>query len=91
MFNKENDIIQMIGAYTDQIERYESMSTWFSAFCVVCIFTVLIFASVLIIRQKKEENTGKAVYDVFLSGMFLIIHNFFSFKSFLVNGLGRLS
>lgn len=73
MFNKENYVVQLIHTYTDQIERYESMSTWFSAFCVLCILIVLLSTVVLIIYQKKENNRQKELYNVFLSGIFLVI------------------
>lgn len=73
MLKKESDIVQLINSYTDQIERYESMSTWFSAFCIVCILIVLLSAIALIIYQKKEDNGQKEFYNVFLSGIFLII------------------
>lgn len=73
MLNKENDIVQLIHTYTDQIERYEKMSTYFSAFCIVCILIVLLSAIALIIYQKKENNGEKEHYNMFLSGIFLII------------------
>lgn len=73
MQNKEYDIVQLIYSYTDQIERYESMSTWFSAFCIVCILVVLLSAAVLIIYQKKQDSGRKELCNMLLSGIFLII------------------
>lgn len=73
MFDKEKDIVQLIHTYTDQIERYESMSTWFSAFCIVCILIVLLSATVLIIYRKKEDSGRKEIYNMLLPGIFLII------------------
>ena len=73
MLDKEKDIVQLIHTYTDQIERYENMSTWFSAFCIVCILIVLLAATVLIIYRKKEDSGRKELYNMLLPGIFLII------------------
>lgn len=71
--DKTDNIIQMIGSYTEQIERYENLSTWFAAFSVVCILTVVLFAIALIIRQQKEEKGNRERYHTFLSVLFLIV------------------
>ena len=71
--DKTDNIIQMIGSYTEQIERYENLSTWFAAFSVVCILTVVFFAIALIIRQQKEEKGNRERYHIFLSVLFLIV------------------
>lgn len=49
------------------------MSTWFSAFCIVCILIVLLSAAVLIIYRKKQDSGRKELCNMLLSGIFLII------------------
>lgn len=129
-------IIQMIDSYTDQIERYESLSIWFAAFSMICILAVLLTAVTLILRRNRDNSKSSSFYHLVLSGLFLlipttatlylyvfamnmrkvamyrgylsfleeqwnaligaetmffdkgIVKEFFSFQSFLVNGLG---
>ena len=131
-----NGIIQMIDSYTDQIERYESLSTWFAAFSMICVMAVLLIAVALILRRNRDDGRNSSFYHLVLSGLFLliptiatlylyvfamnmrkvamyrgclsfleeqwnalagteamlfdggIVKEFFSFQSFLVNGLG---
>ncbi len=133
---RADGIIQMIGSYTDQIERYERLSTWFAAFSVSCIMAVLLVAVALSLRRNREDGRNGSFYHLVLSGLFLLIpmittlylyvfamnmrkvamyrgylsfleeqwnaltgtetmvfdggliKEFFSFRSFLVNGLG---
>lgn len=66
-------IIQMIDSYTDQIERYESLSTWFAAFSMTCIMAVLLIAVGLLLRRNRDENRNGPFYDIVLSGLFLLI------------------
>lgn len=73
MTDKTNDIIQVINSYTDQIERYENLSTWFAAFCVACILAVIAIAVFLIIKREEEAEHCRAIYNSVLSGIFLII------------------
>ena len=47
-----NGITEMINSYTDQLERYESLSTWYAAFSAVCIMVVFGCAIGLILYQK---------------------------------------
>lgn len=68
-----DNITQMITSYTEQIERYESLSTWFAAFSAVCILAVFFFAIMLIIRQQKEDAGSRERYYVFLSALFLVV------------------
>lgn len=134
MTTQASDLMQAIGVYTDQIERYESMSTWFMAFHVVCLLVILALAGLLAIFREKGRN--RALYTGLLSAVFLVVpvlatlylycfamnmrkvalyrgylrfleqrwntltgldamlfnsevmDRFFSFRSFLVNGLG---
>ena len=66
-------IIQMIDSYTDQIERYESLSTRFAAFSMTCIMVVLLIAVALLLRRNRDENRNGPFYDIVLSGLFLLI------------------
>lgn len=73
MPDKTNDIVQMIDSYTDQIERYENISTWFAAFSIVCILGVIITAIFLLVRYRNESNQNRSLYECILSAVFLII------------------
>ena len=73
MSDKTNDIVQMIDSYTDQIERYENISTWFAAFSVICILGVIIMAIFLLVRYRNEDDQNRSLYDCILSEIFLII------------------
>lgn len=135
MLNVTGDIAQMIDTYTGQIEKYESISTWYAAFCMICILGVIALAVFLILRDEGSDS-GRESRNGILSAVFLIIPSvttlflyvfsmnmrkvalyrgylsflekewnflaggdrmlfnsriigeFFSFRSFLVNGLG---
>lgn len=70
-WNADN-LVKMIGLYTNQIEKYEAMSTWFAAFSIGCVAAFLTFAAAFIVRKYKEGgNTG--IYDSIISGIFLAI------------------
>lgn len=71
--DKAGHITQMINSYTEQIERYESLSTWFAAFSAVCILAVFFFAILLIIRQQKEDEGNRERCHIFLSALFLVV------------------
>lgn len=73
MSDKTNDIVQMIDSYTNQIERYENISTWFAAFSVICILGVIIMAIFLLVRYRNEDDQNRSLYDCILSAIFLII------------------
>ena len=70
MTNKTTDIIEVINSYTNQIERYENLSTWFAAFCVACILAVIVIAAFLILKREKSKH-GIETYNIILSGIFL--------------------
>ena len=72
MANKTTDIIEVINSYTNQIERYENLSTWFAAFCVACILAVIVIAAFLILKREKSKH-GIETYNIILSGIFLTI------------------
>lgn len=68
-----NDIAQMIGLYTEQIERYESLSTWSALLTIICILVVLIFIGFLIMKNRGRNNCGWEGNDLIFSGLFLTI------------------
>jgi len=68
-----NGITEMINSYTDQLERYESLSTWYAAFSAVCIMVVFGCAIGLILYQKGKEEQQKGLYHIILSGLFMFI------------------
>lgn len=68
-----NDVAQMIGFYMEQIERYESLSTWCALLTIICILVVLIFAGTVLIKNSDKSEYNKAGNNLILSGMFLII------------------
>lgn len=70
---QSNGIIQMIYSYTSQIERYESLSTWFAAFSMTCIMAVLLIAVGLLLRRNRDDNGNGSFYHIVLSGLFLLI------------------
>lgn len=72
MFDQTSDIIQIIESYTDQIARYEILSTWYAAFCAICIFLTLVLALWIALHRKHGLSAGK-FYTLTLSGTFLII------------------
>ena len=71
MDNKATDLMQAIGTYTDQLERYEDLSTWFAAFIAGCILIVLITAAFLLLGQGTER--GRVTRNGILSGLFSVI------------------
>lgn len=41
----------MIHTYTEQIERYENLSTWFVAFCAGAILIIIIAACSIMLKK----------------------------------------
>lgn len=68
-----NNLVQMIGYYTEQIERYESLSTWCALFSIVCIMAVIMFAFSLILKNSSKSECEKERYYSVLAGLFLMI------------------
>lgn len=71
--DKINNITQMIDSYTEQIERYESLSTWCSLLTVICILAVIIFAEYMIVKNNGRSDCNAAGNNLILSGLFLTI------------------
>ncbi|MDE7445111.1 MAG: hypothetical protein K2N15_05315 [Lachnospiraceae bacterium] len=68
-----NDMAQMISSYTEQIERYESLSTWCALLTIICILAVLIFAGSLVVKNHDRIECSREGYNLILSGLFLTI------------------
>lgn len=73
MSDRTDNIAQMIEVYTQQIERYENLSTWYAAFVVVCVLAIIAMAIFLILNRKKQDNGSREIYNASLSGIFLLI------------------
>lgn len=73
MTDKMHDITQLINTYTDQIERYENLSTWFAAFSMACILAVIIMAVILLLKREGKDERYQNICNTALSGLFLII------------------
>lgn len=71
--NQANGIIQMVDSYTDQIERYERLSTWFAAFSMICILAVLLIAAILVLRRNRDNGRNSSFYHIVLSCLFLLV------------------
>lgn len=72
MSDKSREIAQIIHTYTEQIERYENLSTWFAAFCAGAILIIIAAASGLMIKRERA-STNRRMYNFILSGIFLLI------------------
>ena len=63
--------MEAIRVYTGQIERYETLSTWFAAFHVVCLLVLLSFAGFLLLRRRGESGGERALTTGILSASLL--------------------
>ena len=63
----------MIISYTEQVERYESLSTWCALLTMICILAAIIFACSLIWRSSGRSDCGGDRHSLVLSGLFLTI------------------
>lgn len=68
-----NDVAQMIAVYTEQLERYETLSTWCALLTVICILTVIIFAGSLIVKGSGGQDVDREGYHFVLTCLFLTI------------------
>lgn len=71
MDSKLNGLMEAIRVYTGQIERYETLSTWFAAFHVVCLLVLLSFAGFLLLRRRGESGGERALTTGILSASLL--------------------
>lgn len=68
-----NDVTQMIATYTDQLERYEALSTWSALLTVICILAIIIFAGSLIVKGSNARDVDREGYSFVLTCLFLMI------------------
>lgn len=68
-----SDVAQMIATYTEQLERYEALSTWCALLTVICILAVIIFAGSLIVKGRNGKDTDREGYHFVLTCLFLTI------------------
>lgn len=68
-----SDVAQMIVTYTEQLERYEALSTWCALLTVICILAVIIFAGSLIVKGRNGKDTDREGYHFVLTCLFLTI------------------
>lgn len=73
MLDKTNELIQIVEVYTTQIEKYETLSTWYSAFCIACVLMIIFMIILLILRPIKEDAKKGDNYNIALSVLFLLI------------------
>lgn len=70
MKTEMNEIIQLIVEYTRQIEKYESVSTYYSAVCLGGIWATALFIACLMVRRQKESE--QEIYDKALAALCLM-------------------
>lgn len=71
MDSKLNGLMESIGIYTDQIERYETLSTWFIAFHTGCLLVLLSLAVFLLLKRRRESGVTRDLTTGILSVVFL--------------------
>lgn len=65
-----NEIVQLIIEYTGQVEKYENLSTYYSAICLGGIWATMLFIVYLLVRRQKE--TVQEIYDKAISALCLL-------------------
>ena len=65
-----NEIVQLIIEYTGQVEKYENLSTYYSAICLGGIWATMLFIIYLLVRRQKE--TVQEIYDKAISTLCLL-------------------
>lgn len=70
MKTEASDIVQLIIEYTRQVEKYESVSTYYSAICLGGILATALFIVCLLARRQKEA--AREIYDKALCALCLL-------------------
>lgn len=73
MTDQLNHISQMIVSYTEQVERYESLSTWCALCSMLAILAVMMFNVSLILKGAGKCGYEGERYHLIVSGLFLTI------------------
>ncbi len=64
-----NEIVQLILEYTRQVEKYENLSTYYSAICLGGIWATAMFIIYFLARRQKEP--AQELYDKVISTLCL--------------------
>ena len=70
MNTEVSDIVQLIIEYTRQIEKYENISTYYSAICLGGIWLTALFIIHLLVQRQKES--AQEIYDKAISTLCLL-------------------
>lgn len=70
MKTEVNEIVQLIIEYTRQVEKYENVSTYYSAICLGGIWVTALFISYLLVQRQKESV--QEIYDKAISTLCLL-------------------
>lgn len=70
MKTEVSEIIQLIIEYTRQVEKYENVSTYYSAICLGGIWATMLFIIYLLVRRQKESE--QEIYDKAISALCLL-------------------
>lgn len=62
-----NEIVQLIIEYTRQVEKYESVSTYYSAICLGGIWATALFIVCLLVWRQKEAE--QEIFDKVISAI----------------------
>ncbi len=65
-----SEIVQLIIEYTRQVEKYESVSTYYSAICLGGIWATTLFIIYLLVRRQKES--AQEIFDKVISTLCLL-------------------
>lgn len=70
MKTEVSEIVQLIIEYTRQVEKYENVSTYYSAICLGGIWVTVLFIIYLLVRRQKESV--QEIYDKAISTLCLL-------------------
>ncbi len=70
MNTEVSEIVQLIIEYTRQVEKYENVSTYYSAICLGGIWATALFIICLLVRRQKES--AQEIYDKAVSALCLL-------------------
>lgn len=70
MGTEVSEIVQLIIEYTRQVEKYESVSTYYSVICLGGIWVTMLCVSYLLVRRQKES--AQEIYDKVISTLCLL-------------------
>lgn len=65
-----SEVVQLIIEYTKQVEKYENVSTYYSAICLGGIWATALFIIYLLVQRQKES--AQEIYDKAISTLCLL-------------------